>query len=874
MTILDILDKHSIKFLFALIPMRNGQKGALDGQAHTNMIRGVLPQRVVKRTFGYHLFKDLSVEECSLLQNQVKQGQKFVASSDDVLVCAIDTNQFYILDVDHESFANHPFTKLLMEGSLHYKSMSKGFPKIFLRIRNHQFTSDNQLLAKVNGNVALELHTGRWSYCPANAQVFGSDILELTYDELLDGYSILKPSAFSTLSSLSSCDDAMTHTDNEDWDEKEERFESKLLKLLEVNPQWGTVYGNWITMGYLLKYEFSDNDNMGRHSFHFYSSRLPSITDQYGNIINGYNYDECDTKWNSLTLHSDVESHVNESFLDKLIDYHPRLLPASPKLEANVETILANIPSLINHFNITEFRRLLKGIDDDGYKLYKEMLLRFWKVDYSDEQWGNEEKEWKRTRPTRKHTFDMLKALLRETNRCFFDQLFPKDEKENYNEIKTEFEKYNFKLLSPPSYVYIKPNGEFEILRSVDFITKHLHLKCNIWNEHTHQIEKKAFIHLWMQDEHLKMYDQIVFNPQTNKEHFTVIQNGRVETHINLFKRLRCHVFVEEFPDDDPELLEEALAFFKRQLCADHDLFYEYMLKWMAFVVQRVGQKIGILPVFKSIQGTGKTLWWKWFSNYIIGTSYSHMEQDMNKLLGRFNSIVENKLFFVANEISFKDTKDEQNKLKSFISDYEISIEKKGIDSREQLNYMNYVCTTNNDLPFTITPDDRRFVGMEGKHVKRLSAEEKEKYIPMFDMRNNIHPNKQLIATFARFLLGIDISSFDPIEDRPKTDFYQESLESLCPDIVLFLYYYTTDGDGRKYNENVGRLHLYEEYATWHSRYGNQNYSKMSLSAFGRRIKKMEGVVFTPSRKYTLDISVLYQNLFKSYNLDVPVLFS
>lgn len=874
MTILSTLHANSIKYLYALIPMSDdGKKGVIDGQLHTNIIRGYIPSRISKRTFGYHLFRDLSHDECHTLQERVLQAKGFVARENDMLVCAIDTSRVAILDVDHADFASHPFTQSLMDRSIYYRSLSKKFPKIFLRLQD-DFSTDNQLLLKVQGQVALELHTGRWSYCDVNAQVFGESILELTYDELLEGYGVYRPS----ISDISS---EHTYTDNEGWEEKEERFEQKLSKLLEVDKEWGVDYNNWVNMGFLLKHEFKEADDIGKGLYHFYSSRLPTVYDEHGNVKNGYDEYECDAKWDSLCLRSDTSSHINEAYLDKLIDHHPSLLPRNEPtfsmdtpLHLQIEKIVGNIPNLVETIPCVELRRFVKGIDENGYALYKSLLIQMYHVNHSDEGWGNEQKEWRRTRPTKKHNLDTLKAILRSTNRACYDSFFcSDDEKEDYDLVKAEFEKYNFKLNSPPSYVYLQPDGTFEQLRLVDFITKYAQKKCNVWNDQTNKIERKAFIHLWMQDEHLQTFDRLIFQPSILADSSSIVESkivtrvcdGRTEVCINTFGALEIHHHLHA--EDDVELLDDVLGFFKRQLCDNHEEFYQYMLKWMAFVVQNVGQKTRVVPIFKSKQGIGKGFFWTWFGKCIIGNKYYHSETDMQNVLGHFNSLTENRLLILCDEIGFRDTKDDQNKLKNLISEKDMSITKKGVDSKKCDSFVNYVCATNNDLPFTITPDDRRFTGIESK-ASRLSTEDARKYYRLFHVQEK---NSALIATFARFLLNIDISNFDTVNDRVVTSFIQDCIQTLCPEIIQFLYFYTTEGEGRKYNENIKRLHLYEAYTTWNAKYCS-TVPKMSLTAFGRRIKKIEGV--NPGhRTYTLDLNVLYKHVFPIYSLEAPVSF-
>ncbi len=63
-------------------------------------------------------------------------------------------------------------------------------------------------------------------------------------------------------------------------------------------------------------------------------------------------------------------------------------------------------------------------------------------------------------------------------------------------------------------------------------------------------------------------------------------------------------------------------------------------------------KKIGIAILLKSKQGAGKNIIWEFIADFMIGKKYSLVVGDIDRLLGRFNTIVENKILTICDEIS------------------------------------------------------------------------------------------------------------------------------------------------------------------------------------------------------------------------------
>ena len=92
--------------------------------------------------------------------------------------------------------------------------------------------------------------------------------------------------------------------------------------------------------------------------------------------------------------------------------------------------------------------------------------------------------------------------------------------------------------------------------------------------------------------------------------------------------------------------------------------------------MQKPYKKIGVAILLKSKQGAGKNIIWEWIADFIIGKKYSLVINDIDRLLGRFNVIIQNKLLTICDEISnYGGAYKSNNKLKNLITQSEQVIE-------------------------------------------------------------------------------------------------------------------------------------------------------------------------------------------------------
>ena len=131
-------------------------------------------------------------------------------------------------------------------------------------------------------------------------------------------------------------------------------------------------------------------------------------------------------------------------------------------------------------------------------------------------------------------------------------------------------------------------------------------------------------------------------------------------------------------------------------------------LNWLACIYQhRI--KTGVAWAFVGLQGTGKGL----FVELLEDIFKHHMRSNVTDTLlgGNFNGWLENTLLIQLNEIStdYKSRIAVKNKIKTWITDKFVEVEKKGIDSRNTVSFANFIINSNEQIPFDLDDDDRRF---------------------------------------------------------------------------------------------------------------------------------------------------------------------
>jgi hypothetical protein len=229
----------------------------------------------------------------------------------------------------------------------------------------------------------------------------------------------------------------------------------------------------------------------------------------------------------------------------------------------------------------------------------------------------------------------------------------------------------------------------------------------------------------------------------------------------------------------DPSKVERVLEHI-RAMCGYHEEAYEYALKWLAFTIQDPGRLVKSMWVLKGPQQCGKTSFFEWFGNYVLGPDYYVCTNPTSSLLkSRFNAPLIGKKLYVMNEQAERgEALSHSETLKSMITDEEQLFERKFADPVKEKNFISLVCTTNNEGNFKV-PDS--------KEQRTFATEMDGQFVGNKEYFDALYSDpEETAAHFYLYLMDIDISGWKPGE-IPMTPLHERLIGSSKSNLQQFL---------------------------------------------------------------------------------------
>ena len=296
-------------------------------------------------------------------------------------------------------------------------------------------------------------------------------------------------------------------------------------------------------------------------------------------------------------------------------------------------------------------------------------------------------------------------------------------------------------------------------------------------------------------------------------------------------------------------------------VCNNDDKMLQYMMSWLARMIQCPGNQNGRTAcILKGIDGTGKDTIFKWFGEKILGKDYYLNEDKVELLFGKFNGCLENKILVTINETNSRATKDIMDGIKKSITREFNTIDRKGHEAVTVRNLVHFSFATNHNYPLKLSPTDRRFFGCE---TNNDYATDDNYFKPLFNEITSGCYDK----AFYDYFKTLDISKIDFIADRPQSSLINDMREMSIPPVARFLHNLIESND-----ETQIQITLAACFAEF-NQYTQDTKHKcdFTYTAFGQEMKRYKGVGkkrSSSSRYYNIDIKVLKEFLTKQYKFD------
>lgn len=193
---------------------------------------------------------------------------------------------------------------------------------------------------------------------------------------------------------------------------------------------------------------------------------------------------------------------------------------------------------------------------------------------------------------------------------------------------------------------------------------------------------------IWLTSPQRRTYLDVVFDPDEDSPDI-----------LNLYEGLSVKPIPGRW-----SLFEEHIF---ENICGGRRDYFEWLVQWMAQIVQEPSRKLGTAIVIKGGKGTGKSLFAETFGR-LFG-SYFRTLNSGDHVVSRFNSVYEHCLLLCADEAVWAGDKKAEGTLKGLITAPDIWIERKGYEGAYKKNYTRFIFTTNSDWAVPCTDDERRF---------------------------------------------------------------------------------------------------------------------------------------------------------------------
>ena len=143
-------------------------------------------------------------------------------------------------------------------------------------------------------------------------------------------------------------------------------------------------------------------------------------------------------------------------------------------------------------------------------------------------------------------------------------------------------------------------------------------------------------------------------------------------------------------------------------ICGGNVEMFEWVMDWMADLVQHPAHPKGVALILQGIEGCGKGTFAAMLGK-VFGSHYKHVT-DEEHLVGRFNGHLMDAVLVFADEVTYGGSKKVAGKLKSMVTEKYVLMEKKGIDTIMVKNNVHLLVASNENWVIPAGPESRRWL--------------------------------------------------------------------------------------------------------------------------------------------------------------------
>lgn len=212
-------------------------------------------------------------------------------------------------------------------------------------------------------------------------------------------------------------------------------------------------------------------------------------------------------------------------------------------------------------------------------------------------------------------------------------------------------------------------------------------------------------------------------------------------------------------------------------VCNGNEEHAQYLLRYIAFAIQKPTEPSEVVVVLRGKQGTGKGTLVSLLCD-IFG-SHSLQVSDRRQIVGNFNAHLMQVCFLFADEAVWAGDKQAEGTLKRMATEATLTYEPKGLDAFEGPNMLTIMMASNEGWVVPAGEDDRRFVVLD------VSDAHKQDHAYFKRLRDELDGGGR--EAFMHDMLEMDLAGWHPRDDRPMTDAKAEQISQSADPLVHWL---------------------------------------------------------------------------------------
>ncbi|EDU3050894.1 toprim domain-containing protein [Salmonella enterica] len=262
-------------------------------------------------------------------------------------------------------------------------------------------------------------------------------------------------------------------------------------------------------------------------------------------------------------------------------------------------------------------------------------------------------------------------------------------------------------------------------------------------------------------------------------------------------------------------------------ICDNNEEAYNYVIGWMAHIIQRPDEKPSVAIVMKAVQGAGKGSFVKPLRQI---TGYHGVRiESIQSLTSKFNALLENKLLAFIDEATINSIRD-ADIVKGLVSEETAIIERKGIDKKEVPNLLRMILASNNERILRASIRERRYLVLE---PSSKYAQQNEYFSNLYKWTEN-----KGASHLMHYLLQVDISNFDP-RRAPATKALMKEILSNLPVTESYIYSELCNDEPFRGQARIVANDEIERFVVYCRDCGNQITMPAARSRLGLILKKI-----------------------------------